>query len=167
MDEYDDIDDNEYETVRFEDGHIEVSDAECSSDSECDVPEPDEILISILYEDLKDKSVYSGILDVMNLGDLYLYISTLHPDRKDTCNWDKLDITPVPHRRYPKFKEWALATLDDTRDLYLYISRNHQLNIGCFEGFMEFCYEYSASGFPARKWYLDRNHLPRIVPAGT
>ena len=104
-----------------------------------------------MYKDIQDKGRITTIMDRMEFGRFCEYIENSERGR-DMYNWTECD--PEMHqirqygRKKPTFKQWVRHFIKELMELFDYMMRTYELEIGSFECFMTECYTQSSSA----KW---------------
>jgi hypothetical protein len=146
---------DEYDTIIFDGGNIYVE-REGEKEEKCkDYPDEKRVermeYMKWIYEDIQEMGRQSTILDGMRFGRFCDYIehSEMLMGGGDIYNWSECD--PNEHqirqygRRKPTFKQWVRHYIKELMELFDYMMRTYELEIGSFECFMTECYTQSSS----------------------
>lgn len=154
--------DNDYDIIYFDDGRTSVidtgeSDKLTKEEIEKEIPDywvvmNSETILNIYY-DLKEKSVYSFLLDEIEYCYVAEYLEYVHFNNPiDDYEWSREIVyennVKYPRKKNPPYKVWAQHFLVDLYTLYEDMQLNYSyINFGGFETFMRFVYENSSSRF--------------------
>lgn len=156
MNEYDEpvtVDNNEYETVIFEDYKIKFLNEDSDYDSEIEhssLPDQwisdNQDMLFDLYKEIKSISQLNSIFEQLEYSDVCDYFDyTQHCTEYDYYDFNNPWNDSVPYKKGKllTFKQFCSYHYSTLMSLYNYIDSMYPVKVGTFEGFMEFAYIYS------------------------
>lgn len=149
---------NETEDVVFDDGNVYLV-KQPDDDGQEDLASllPDHWvsvhrdLLQDVYNDIQSTCNYTSILDTLHFGEFCMYMdSAIEYPRVNVHDWNRADAEQCVIRYYgkirPTYKQYVAHFLIEILDLFEYLARSYDADFGCFEAFLELCFQCSSSG---------------------